>query len=340
MFRRVWGAGRGSAPGPLARALVATAVAGLAGTYVALRFHALPDTAISDFDAIWTAARALRADADPYGAIQSPPWPWTLQYPLPAVILALPFSLLPLAVARVAFMAVSVAVLAYAATRRAWWPLLMLLSGPMLVALWSVQWTPLFTAAVLIPLLGGVLAAKPTTAIPLLAAYPRRQALAGIALVTAVTFVVHPGWVAGWLDGLQGTPHRPALLRPAGVLLLLGLLRWRLPEGRQLAALAAVPLSPHLYEAMPLALVARSRGEMLVLTFCGTLGLAAERIWPSAHVPDHSLSRWWIVFAAGYLPALIIVLRRPRAATAAEPLTTLTMPAAEPAADLPHLRPA
>src|SRR5688500_4401935 len=121
MLSHVWGVGRRDAgPHLWARVLVAVAAATLAGSYVALRYRMLPATATSDFDAIWTAARALTDGADPYRAVQSPPWPWTLQYPMPAVLLALPFSLLPLASARVAFMAASVGLLAVAATRRAW----------------------------------------------------------------------------------------------------------------------------------------------------------------------------------------------------------------------------
>src|SRR5439155_1586774 len=72
---------------------------------------------------------------------------------------------------------------------------------------------------------------------------------------------------------------------------------------------ALVPLSPHLYEAVPLMLVARSRQEMLALTVCGTLGGIAGALWPPTHVPDHGPRQWAIVFLAGYLPALIVVLR-------------------------------
>lgn len=308
------------------RILVGALAAAITGTYVMLLYDRLPPTAVSDFDATWAAARALRAGADPYAAIQSPPWPWTLQYPLPAVLVAWPFSFLPLHFARGAFIAASVGLLAYTASRTAWWPLLMLLGGPMLVALNSVQWTPLLTGAVLAGPLAAVLAAKPTTALPLLAAYPRRNLVLAVVALTAVGFMVRPDWVSGWLNALGGAPHKPAILRPGGALLLLALLRWRLPESRQLAALAIVPLSPHLYEALPLALVARSRREMLALTVCGTLGLGAHYLWPARHVPDHGTGQWLIVFLAAYLPALVIVLRRPRHARAiSEPLRPLSV---------------
>jgi hypothetical protein len=283
-----------------------------------LLYDRLPPTAVSDFDASWAAARALRTGADPYAAIQSPPWPWRLQYPLPAVLVAWPFSFLPLDFARGGFIAVSIGLLAYGATRNAWWPMLMLLGGPMLVALHSVQWTPLLTAAVLLGPIGAVLAAKPTTALPLLAAYPSRSVVAGIAGLTLLAFATRPDWLSGWAEALAGAPHRPAILRPGGALLLLALLRWRLPEGRQVAALALVPLSPHLYEAVPLALVARSRREMLAYTVCGTLGLGAHYLWPARQLPDHGPLQWLIVLLAAYLPALLIVLRRQRDARAVQ----------------------
>jgi hypothetical protein len=291
------------------RTAVAAAAALWAGTVVWLRYQHLPPTATSDFDAVWAAAGALRAGADPYAAIQSPPWPWTLQYPLPAVLLAVPFSFIPLELARAAFMAASVGLLAFGLTRRAWWPLLVLLGGPMLIALFSVQWSPLLTAAALFPWLGALWVAKPTTGAPLFAAYPDYRAIVGGLALLALSFAAWPHWVGGWRAALDDAPHRAAILRPGGILLLLGLLRWRLPEGRQLAMLALVPLGPHLYEAVPLALVARSRQEMLALSVCGTLGALVGHFFPPAHLPEHGPRQWAIVLLAGYLPALVIVLR-------------------------------
>ena len=296
-------------PSRLTRAAVALVAAAWAAAVVWLRYHHLPATATSDFDAAWAAARALRAGADAYATIQSPPWPWTLQYPLPAVLLAVPFSVFPLDAARAAFMAVSVGLLAFGLTRWAWWPLIALLGGPMLIAVFSVQWTPLLTAAVLFPWLGAVWAAKPTTGAALFAAYPDRRAVVGGVVLVALAFAASPHWVTSWREALQGAPQHPAILRVGGMILLLGLLRWRLPEGRQVTALAVVPLSPHLYEAVPLMLVARSRQEILALTVCGTLGAMAGYLWPPTHVPDHGPRQWAIVFLTGYLPALVIVLR-------------------------------
>jgi len=296
-------------PSRLARAGVAALIALAAAGYVLVFYGHQSPLTVSDFDAIWTAARALRAGHDPYGAIQSPPWPWNLQYPLPAVLIALPFSLLPLALARAAFMGVSAGLLAYGLARHAWWPLIMLAGGQMFFAIQSVQWTPLFAAAVLLAPLQVLWAVKPTTGLTLFAAYPNWRTVVGAGVLVTLAFLAWPHWLDGWLAAARIAPHRPAILRGGGVLLLLALLRWRLPEGRQLAVLALMPLSPHLYEALPLMLVARSRRELLCLAVCGTLGLGAWAVTPHAVGPDHGPLSWAIVFLSGYLPALIVVLR-------------------------------
>jgi hypothetical protein len=224
-------------------------------------------------------------------------------------------------------MALSVGLLAFGLCRRAWWPLIGLLGGPMLIAVFSVQWTPLLTAAVLLPWLGATWVAKPTTGAALLAAYPDRRAVVGGVALVALAFAASPRWIEGWRTALQGAPQLPGIFRLGGVVLLLALCRWRLPEGRQLAALALVPLSPHLYEAVPLILVARSRMEMLVLTVCGTLGGIAGYLWPPTHVPDHGPRQWAIVFLAGYLPALFVVLRhRTASGPVPKPLEALDLP--------------
>jgi hypothetical protein len=298
-------------PRPSQRLAVACLAAAASAAYVLLFYHTRSPLAVSDFDAIWTAARALRSGHDPYRAIASPPWPWNLQYPLPAVLLGLPFSVLPVGLSRATFMGVSAGLLAWALTRRAWWPLLVMAGGQYFFALQSVQWTPLFTAAVLLIPLRAVWAVKPTTGLPLFAAYPNRWTIAGALALFLAASLVWPGWMEGWLAAVRTAPHRPAILQPGGALLLLALLRWRLPEGRQLAALALVPLSPHLYEALPLALVARNRRELLILMLCGTLGLAMWGMVPHATGQDHGLVPWLIVFLSGYLPPLLLVLSRP-----------------------------
>ena len=64
----------------------------------------------SDLDQVWYAATALRHGLNPYDVIGPTAtwfhWNWPLYYPMPAVLLALPLSFLPLAVARYVFVGV------------------------------------------------------------------------------------------------------------------------------------------------------------------------------------------------------------------------------------------
>ena len=60
-------------PASTHRAAVAALAGVAAAAYVVGFYHHQSPLAVSDFDAIWTAARALWARQDPYVAIQSPP---------------------------------------------------------------------------------------------------------------------------------------------------------------------------------------------------------------------------------------------------------------------------
>jgi hypothetical protein len=246
-------------------------------------YHGRP-LAVSDFDVIWVGARALRAHQDPYAAIQSPPWPWDLRYPLPAVLVALPLSYLGLAIARAALMALGVGFLAWALTRRAWWPLIALAGGQVFVAVQTVQWTPLLAAGMLLGPLQYLWSIKPPTGLALFAAYPTRRTVIGGLVLLGFAFLVWPHWLHGWLAAAHRAPHRPAVLRP------------------------------HLYEAVPLLLVARSRRELLALAGCGTLGLAAVALLPQGADPDHGPIAWMEILISCYLPSLVVILSHPNVA--------------------------
>jgi hypothetical protein len=300
-------------PLPGRRAAVAVLLA-IAAAGCTLAFYRGRPLAVSDFDVSWVGARALRAHQDPYAAIQSPPWPWDLRYPLPAVLVALPLSYLSLALARATLVALGVGFLAWALTRRAWWPLIALAGGQVFVAVQSVQWTPLLAAGIMLGPLQYLWSVKPPTGLALFAAYPTRRTVIGGLVLLGLAFLVWPNWLDGWLAAAHRAPHRPGVMRPGGVLLLLALFRWRLPEGRLLASLAVLPLTPHLYEAVPLLLVARSRRELLALTACGTLGLVAIASLPQGPDPDHGAIAWIEILISCYLPSLVVILRHPNIA--------------------------
>lgn len=290
----------------------AAALAAVAAAFFVhdLYAHQAP-TAISDWGPTWVAAYAWRHGVGPYAAIQSPPWPNHLLYPLPALILTLPFTYLPQPVARDVFAALGAATFTYVITARGKWTLYFLISGAMLWSWIDVQWPPLLIAAALTPSLSWLLAAKPTVGLALWSAYPNRWAVIGGLLFLGLCFAVRPGWLQEWLASVAHTPHKAHLLRPGGFLLLLSLLRWRRPEARLLAVLTLVPQTTALYETLPLALVARNKVEAAAFA---TLTMVAHLVYflgPQGPWPVGAEYQWWVMLVLIYLPTLVAILRRP-----------------------------
>jgi hypothetical protein len=304
-------------PPPRAWRIRASLVAALvAGVFVLLLYARQKPGVISDWDPAFAGTEALLRGESPYAAIQVPPWPNWLLYPLPALLFSAPFTFLPLPLARGLFAALGAAAFTWVVTRRSRWTLYFLLSGAMLWSWVDVQWPPLLIAAVLTPGFSWLLAIKPTLGFALWVAYPNRTAVIGGLLFVGLSLLVWPGWIQEWLDSVARTPHEPHLLRPGGFLLLLALLRWRRPEGRLLAALTLVPQTTALYETLPLALLCRSRLEAAAFAGLTMLAHLLYHVGPQGPWPVGAEYQWWTLLALVYLPALGLVLRRPNAADA------------------------
>ena len=299
------------------RILTATLI-GLTAGALALWLRLSGRSDFSDFNPIWLAARAVLLHRDPYVAVARD-FVAPFYYPLPAAIVGLPFALLPSSVTGPAFVALGFGLLAYGLTARAWWPLIALASYPSLDAIRLCQWTPIFAAAALLPWLGWLAAAKPTTGLVTVGSFLSRRwltfnAAIGIALV-AISFACWPPWVGEWLGAVRGAHHFvPMAARPVGALLLLALIRWRRPEARMLALMAVVPQTVA-YDALLLALIPCNRREALAF---GLLSFAAVPFIVPATAPrdafvgalTHNQS---VFLTALYLPALVAVLARPNA---------------------------
>jgi hypothetical protein len=283
--------------------------------------HAAP-SAWSDFDQLWLAARALVSGKDPYAEVAAR-FPWPLYYPLPAVLLALPVAVLPMAGARVVFAGVTAGLGVWAILRyrpHAWpW----LCSVPFIYAVQRGQWAPALLAAALIPggLPGMLLAVKPNVAGAIFAFRPSRAALVGGGAIVLVSLALQPSWPAAWLGAIRVSPHiRAPVLLPSGFLLALALLRWRDPGARLLGVLAFVPQTRALYEVLPLGLVARTRRQALVQALlANVLALTTTRHWTAGALQLHpggvdlydpaKFDRsWFPILLFGYLPALWLVL--------------------------------
>jgi hypothetical protein len=299
----------------------ASLAAGLvAGVFVVVLYARQQPGVISDWDPTWVATKALLRGDSPYDAIQVPPWPNWLLYPLPALLVTAPFTLIPLPLARGVFVALGTMAFTYVITRRARWTLYFLISGAMLWSWMVVQWAPLLIAAVLTAPLSWLLAVKPTLGFALWSGWPSRTAVIGGLLFLGISLLIRPTWIPEWLEAVSKTPHSPHLLRPGGGLMLLGLLRWRRAEGRLLAALALVPQTTALYETLPLALLCRDRPQAAGFATLTMLAHLLYLLGPQGPWPVGAEYQWWVLLALVYLPAIVLVLRRPNEAGSDWPL--------------------
>lgn len=274
----------------------------------------------TDFDQLWHAARALVEGKDPYSVVGPGrlfAWNWPLYYPLPAVLFAVPFTLLPVLAARIAFSALAAALLGWAigARVRTHWPLL--LSAAFIISTSRAQWAPLLLAAAWIPALGFLIAAKPNVGLASLAAHDRRNdlviSLVGCFAVLLLCFVVQPDWFASWRKAIETAPHIQSAVTtsPFGPLLLLAALRWRRADARLLLALAVIPHTPSVYDLLILFFACRSFRETTVLALLTQAVYWGIVFFGSFHTFDayaEGLGRYAILVV--YLPVLVAILFR------------------------------
>jgi hypothetical protein len=268
----------------------------------------------TDFDQLYYSARTLMEGGNPYQSILT--WHrYPLFYPLPAVLIALPFTALPITLARPAFDVAVGWIFAYALWRHAPYALLALCSGAYLFAMRAGQTTPLVVAGSLIPAVGFLLTVKTNTGLACWIARPSRQAVIGGLALLAVTLVLLPSWPLDWWNSIQQQSHiRPPILRPFGWLLLLALLRWRTAGGRLLLAIAVIPQNTLPHELLPLILIPANAVEMAIYVIGSWVavaftGVAMER---AASLGGLVTDVWLALLLSVYLPALYLVLRRQR----------------------------
>jgi hypothetical protein len=277
-----------------------------------------------DFGQAWFAGRAVLHGLDPYlliGPGRAFDWPGTFFYPLPAALVATPLSPLPEPWACVAFSVLTGAALAWALSAYGYAPMFSFFSAPAHFAFENAQWSPLLTASVIAAPLGVFLVCKPTIGAAMFVARPSRWAVIGGIALLALAFVLQPDWVAAWRGALAmttlgagaGFPYIAPVRFPGGALALLCLLRWRRPEARLVAAMACVPQTLMLYEAVPLLLVPRTFREVLLFWVLGygianALGILLP---PDLEVHQYLALSGPAMSLVLYPVATIMVLRRP-----------------------------
>jgi hypothetical protein len=276
----------------------------------------------TDFEQVWFAARALLSGHDAYQLIgpgRAFAYDFFFRYPLTAAVVAVPVSPLPSDLASGLIVGGGMASLAWVLMRHGHAPLIGLLSASAISVMASVQWSPLFAAATVLAPLGILFVAKPTIGFAMFAARPSWWAVTGGLTATVIAFLVQPNWVAEWRAALADKVGITALvLQPGGALALLALIRWRRPEARMLAVLVCVPMTPALYEMVPLLLIPRRWWEAALLV----LASYVVAFW-AAIVPLQDLSTYASNMASSaqanalvLIPlATLLVLRRPNDGT-------------------------
>jgi hypothetical protein len=286
-------------------------------TFVLVWVGHSPPAFRADFDYFWTAGRAVVHGIDPYVAVREAVHQgalrWPLYYPATAAVLMAPFGALPSRLAVALFTALGMVFLAWSVERGPRWRRWIVVSAPALENVLLGQWSPWLTAAVGLPWLGVVWAAKPTIGLALFAGWPSRWALFGGLALLLLSIALLPHWPADWIAAVRSTPQYLApVQRPGGFLLLLAFLRWRRPEARMLGVLALVPHTAGLYESLPLLLVPQSAKSFAALMGLEYLAvLLAYTVLNPGNLAGMLDAAWPFLLVMVYLPCLWMVLRAP-----------------------------
>lgn len=314
------------------RVVFALLVGVIAGAFVYWYLTVVaPYVVAFDFTWAWRGGQALLAGQNPYDVIQPTgdfPYNSAFKYPLPVALVGVPVAHLDPRLAAAIFGAVGAALFAVALTRDGYWRLPILLSAPCLWTLALSQWSLYITAAALMPAVAWLVCLKPTTGLASFAYRPTRSAVIGSAVLYLACLLIIPTWPQQWVQSMLHDPsthwYIPALKLTGGPLLLLAALKWRTPEGRMLLALAIVPQVQSFSAGLVALLVARTFREALLLTLVSCVGylgwhefdwLAGS--WTEATLQDPAPHQApWLMLSV-YLPALVMVLRRPNEASRA-----------------------
>lgn len=304
-------------PPVFVRMLAALTIGGLSGALCAIK--AAKSVVTTDFEFFWRASRLFAQGINPYLLKPGDPgWPLpdALYYPAPALLVMWPLQHLTLAVAAGLFFGGSSAWLAWRLSESGVWRLWLFGSPAFIIATILGQWSPLMTVAALVPGAAFLLACKPNIGLACFAYRPTWRGAIGVLAVCIVALAFLPTWPADWLANVRIVADHPVadhpspILKPLGWILILALTRWRQPEARLLIAMACVPQLLYFADQLPLGLVARKRGEAVALAACGIVaGLMWFVLLPEGAPHVAPAARY--VMLGVYLPALVVVLRRP-----------------------------
>ena len=302
------------------RLAVALCVATLAACITQLWYERHPGIH-SDFALAWFGAGSLLHHVDPYPLVGPGlpyNWQWHLVYPATVFVAAIPFAALTEQVASVVFVWISTLLLAYGMTRQSWHLLPLFVSYSFISSAWLAQWSIIFTAAVFLPWIAFLSIAKPPTALPVVGGSPSMEtikyaAIGGVVL-TIASLVLLPGWPREWLALARAdSNYHVPITALGGVLVLLVLLRWRRSEAWLVLLVSLMPATSGWYNALVILTIAATYREACVLSLLSTLGVIGGRYALLLLGPMSDIDRFVgaVMIATIYVPAVVVVLRRP-----------------------------
>ena len=301
------------------RVAVAAALAIAAALLTYYKMLQEPGGMAADYTWYWRAARAIIDGYSPYDVIKPVgPYPFDqgFNYPITTAMLVVPLAWLTPAIGSAILMGIGTFLLAFGITRDGYEQLPIFGSVPFFVCLESVQLAPLLAAAALIPAASWMCSLKPNLGLAAFAYNPALKVVVLNVLVLLLSIAIFPHWPLKWLESVQHrTPGNYAspLFLPGGILLLLSLLKWRLPEARLLLVMSIVPQSLLFTDQLMLWLIPKTRVESMLLSIFSlpAMFLGAANVGENANVAAYTRSMGPAILALLYLPCLIMVLRRP-----------------------------
>lgn len=210
------------------------------------------------------------------------------------------------------FVVIVSAALAFAIlTRGEIWRLLVFLSLPFWSAIHSVQWSPLFTAALLLPALLPVAIVKPQLGVVLaVSGRWRRRDVIVAATFFLLSVVLLPTWPMQWLrqGRLDQYEGRIPLLIGVGIVGVTCVYLWRNGRARLLLVMSIIS-QRYYYDQLLLFLIPRGPVQMAVLVATSWTGAAIcwfAGWWvPASGVQDARV--WQMTTASIFLPCLVMV---------------------------------
>jgi hypothetical protein len=236
-------------------------------------------------------------------------------------VFLLPFTWMPIAVGMPIFVGLSIGLFTFAVTRDSYWRISALLSAPIVYSILGAQVVPLVVAAMLLPWLHWLVPMKFTLGAAGAAYTSSQRSLTRYVVSAAVPLLVSiaiwPWWPLAWYRELTDVADRyydVPIMVLGGVLVLFAALRWRRPEARLLLVMACLPQTMYNYDQLPLVLIPATRVEMLAFALLthiprmANVALYGDAVGDRAQLFRHLGP---LIVACYYLPALVMVLRRP-----------------------------